>query len=60
MNNENYYPLITDKLLQALERDFPNELPKKQISEFELGVLIGHQQVIDKLKFEKDKVNEID
>lgn len=58
--NENYYPLISDELIKALTRDFPNELPKQQTTEFELGVLIGQQKVIDKLKFENSKLNELD
>ena len=47
------YPSISDKLIECLERDYPNVLPNKYISEFELGIKIGEQNVIKKLKFEK-------
>ena len=48
------YPEISDKLIECLERDFPDKLPRQQISEYELGVLVGRMDVIDKLKVEKD------
>ena len=48
------YPEISDKLIECLERDFPNKLPRQKISEYELGVLVGRMDVIDKLKVEKD------
>lgn len=48
------YPQISDLLIEVLERDFPNKLPKDYIDKYELGVLIGQQQVIDKLKTEKE------
>ena len=61
VENSNYplselitYPNISDKLIECLESTFPNKLPLKQISEFELGVLIGQQRVIDQLKIEKE------
>lgn len=54
---EKTYPTITDELIKALEKDFPNTLPKTFIDKYELGVLIGQQQVIEKLKIEK-KFNE--
>lgn len=54
-NNKVYkdYPLITDNLIEVLERDFPDVLPRTYRDKFELGVLVGQQQVIDKLKLEK-------
>jgi hypothetical protein len=48
------YPQITDLLIEVLERDFPNKLPKNFKDMYELGILIGQQQVIDKLKAEKE------
>ena len=51
--NEKMYPEISDKLLERLEEDFPNELPTKYIDSYELGFLLGQQSVINKLKFEK-------
>ena len=53
MNNKNNYPNISDRLIECLERDFKDKLPRTYKTEFELGILIGQQQVIDKLKIEK-------
>lgn len=36
--------------MQKLEERFPNRLPKKEISSYELGSLVGQQDVIDYLK----------
>ena len=47
------YPKISDKLIECLERDFPDSLPRKYQDSYELGILIGQQLVIDKLKAEK-------
>lgn len=47
------YPIITDKLIECLERDFPDKIPRKQLSDYEFGRLVGNQEVIDKLKAEK-------
>lgn len=49
----NSYPFISDELIRKLQDDFPNELPRTEISAFELGKRIGHQEVIDKLKVEQ-------
>ena len=51
------YPFISDDLIRVLRRDFPNELPRKEISPFELGKLIGHIEVIEKLITEQ-QINE--
>jgi hypothetical protein len=48
------YPQITDLLIEVLERDFPDKLPKNFKDMYELGILIGQQKVIDKLKAEKE------
>lgn len=57
-NLDNTYPIISDKLIECLERDYPNQLPENEISPFELGKQIGIQTVIKKLKIEK-QFNEI-
>lgn len=49
----NNYPYISDELIYKLKQDFPNELPKQEISSFELGKLVGQQQVIEKLIVEQ-------
>lgn len=48
------YPVITNELIECLQRDFPDKIPRKQLSEFELGKLVGHQEVVDKLIVEKE------
>lgn len=58
MTKENYnYPNIEDKLITCLIRDYPNILPENQLNDFELGRLIGQQDIIKRLKSEK-KYNE--
>lgn len=57
--NSNYnldktYPIISDKLIECLVKDYPNKLPESEISAFELGILIGQQNIINKLKVEKE------
>ena len=47
------YPEISDKLIDCLERDFPDKLPRKYKDSYELGILTGQQTVIEKLKAEK-------
>ena len=53
MENKENYPKISDRLIEMLEMDFEDKLPRTYKTEFELGILIGQQQVIDKLKIEK-------
>ena len=53
LNNIKEYPLITDILIEVLERDFPDKLPRTYKDNYELGILVGQQQIIDKLKAEK-------
>ena len=48
------YPKIPKRLIECLERDFPDKLPRKYQDSYELGILVGQQSVIDKLKVEKD------
>ena len=47
------YPEISDRLIECLKEDFPDRLPRKFKSVYELGILVGQQQVIDKLLSEK-------
>lgn len=53
MKKDYDYPNIPDKLIECLDRDFPDKLPRAYIDKYELGVLVGQQQIIDKLKAEK-------
>jgi hypothetical protein len=54
INKEYDYPEISDRLIECLDRDFPDKLPRQQLTEFELGMLVGRMNVIDKLKLEKE------
>lgn len=53
MKKEYDYPVISDKLIECLSRDFPDKLPREYVDNYELGILVGQQQIIDKLKAEK-------
>lgn len=54
------YPEFSLKLIEKLMDDFPDKLPDKQVSDFELGKLIGQQNIIKKLRFEYDKFETAD
>ena len=45
------YPPVSDILIRCLNRDFPDQIPRKVVNQYELGILVGQQQVIDKLRF---------
>lgn len=49
----NYYPDVSDLLIKKLQDDFPNKLPKHEITPYELGRLVGQQEVIEKLIVEQ-------
>lgn len=51
------YPEIDEILLKKLKEDYPNKLPKKEISNYELGYLIGQQSIIEKLDYEFNEQN---
>ena len=51
------YPPIPDNLIKCLCRDFPDKIPRVEISPFEQGILVGQQMIIDKLKFEDEELN---
>lgn len=56
LKNENQlqkYPEITEELIECLRKDFPDKLPRNFKDAYEFGVLVGQQQVIDKLVLEK-------
>ena len=40
---------VDEELLRHLQRTFPDTLPKKQVTKYELGRLIGQRSVIDHL-----------
>lgn len=48
------YPPISNELIKCLQSDFPDKLPREHLSDFELGKLVGHQELIEKLIAEKD------
>ena len=55
------YPLISDATIQYLHEAFPNKLPTTKVSEFELGRLIGMQEIIGHLDFiNKENYNNYD
>lgn len=55
------YPLISDATIQYLHEAFPNKLPTAKVSEFELGRLIGMQEIIGHLEFiNKENYNNYD
>jgi hypothetical protein len=48
-------------ILEILKEAFPNKLPSKRVNDFELGVLLGHQEVIEylKVKFHYEEIPKI-
>lgn len=46
------YPIIEENLIRKLRLDFPDTIPRTYKTEFEYGVLVGIQKVIDKLLYE--------
>lgn len=50
-DKEQNYPPVSDILVKCLNRDFPDKVPRKEINLYELGILVGQQQVIDKLAY---------
>lgn len=43
-------------IIDRLELRYPNVLPKKMVNDYELGVLIGQQQVIQFIKEFEDSL----
>lgn len=54
-------PRITKEVIEYLERLFPDELPDEPVSPADLGVLIGRQQVIRRLRteYKRQRANEL-
>lgn len=50
-------PPVNGGLIQFLEETYPDNLPRTELSPFELGVLIGRRDVVDYLKaiFEQEE-----
>lgn len=48
------------ELIRWLEESFPNRLPYKEINSFELGILVGQQQLIEKLKLKLELEEKIE
>lgn len=48
-------PKVPSGFLTVLQQAFPDKLPRKEVSPFEQGRLLGQQEVIDKLTTLHDK-----
>ena len=48
-----------NNLLQYLLKAFPNILPDSEVSPYELGVLVGQQEVVSKI-IQKAKLEEVE
>ena len=58
MNENLDYPFINESLIKTLMRDFPDVLPENELTYFEIGRLVGRQDVIKKLRAEFNKQQE--
>lgn len=56
-----FFPPVTDELIAALERHFPDRLPDREVAidTFRLGMRYGHREVIDLLKAVQTKQENI-
>ena len=54
MNNDN------SLIMKYLEEAYPNKLPHAKIDDFELGILVGQQMLIEKLKIKLNISNKLD
>lgn len=52
--------MMTNYIIDWLDEKFPNQLPIKQVTEFELGVLVGNRQVVEDLKIKLKIEEEVD
>lgn len=50
-----YLPLVTYELLSTLRRLYPDRLARTPQTEYEQGIAVGRQQIIDKLQQLYDK-----
>lgn len=46
--------------MKYLEEAYPNKLPHAKIDDFELGILVGQQILIEKLKIKLNISNKLD
>lgn len=58
MNPNPQEPSVTDALITYLEWAYPNRLPDSNVGEFGFGKLFGASQVVNHLKFLRDKQRE--
>lgn len=47
-------------ILDFLEELYPDKLPVRQVSEYELGILVGQRQLIEVLKVKLKMINKED
>lgn len=52
------FPLIPAGLVSVLAAQYPDKCPRREMSAFDLGVMAGHQQIIDLLRSKYDKQQE--
>lgn len=50
-----HIPLVTSELLTTLRKLYPDRLARSAQSDFDQGIAVGRQQIIDKLKQIHDK-----
>lgn len=50
-----HLPLVSSELLSTLRRLYPDRLSRTSQTEFDQGVAVGRQQIIDKLQQLYDK-----
>lgn len=52
---------MLEKLLNDLQTRYPNKLPIKQVNDFQLGILIGQNNIIEYVAtfIDKTKLNSI-
>lgn len=55
MSKTKTFPLIPEKLIEELERRFPDRIPSSPVDGGDLGVLIGQQHVVRLLRREFEK-----
>lgn len=57
MANQRPFPEIPPGLMKRLEKQFKDRMPRNELSQFELGKLAGHQELMDLLRrnFEKQQ-----
>lgn len=54
------FPVVPDDLLKALEKAFPDKLPRGVPDQAAVGVLVGQQKVLDLLRVHHSKQNPMD